>query len=270
MKSIDATLAAISKDRLRLQNQYAHVDGDGSYQAYACAPMTTAKKNFYRDAEVLAKVQEVHKWVWANRQIIWHDSVPVDPVDMLDPDVGVRSVGFDFDYVSTLGRYRTQGQDIEVAGIVDLDNKTVQISTAFSPEVRRFTAAHELAHALLHDGLGLHRDRPLNGEKLSRASREWEADKFAAFYLMPSKLLTERFRRLFLTTNFVADEAAAFALASCSLREFEELFPSRRDIARALARAETYNGKGFKSLASQFGVSIETMAIRLEELKLIA
>jgi Zn-dependent peptidase ImmA (M78 family) len=269
MKSIDATSAAISKDRLRLQNPYAHVDGDGSNRAYACSPMTTVKKNFYTDAEVLAKVQELQKWVWTNRHVIWQDSVPADPVDMLDPDVGVRSIGFEFDYVSTLGRYRTQGREIEVAGIVDVETKTVQISAAFAPEVRRFTAAHELAHALLHDGLGLHRDRPLSGEKLSRASREWEADKFAAFYLMPSKLLTERFRRLFLTTTFTADEDKAFALARCSLREFEELFSSRRDIARAIARAETYNGKGFTSLAAQFGVSVETMAIRLEELKLV-
>lgn len=268
MKSIDASSEAISADRLRLQNQYAHLDGDGNYAAFGCPPPVTAKKNYYTDAEIQAKVQELQRWIWRNRSVIWQDSIPVDPVEMLDPEIGLSAVGFNFDYVSTLGSYRSAGREIEAAGIIDTEGKAVQISMAFSPEVRRFTAAHELAHAFLHNGLGLHRDKPLNGDKLSRASREWEADKFAAFYLMPTKLLTERFRHRFLCSAFVAEEDSAFALASCSVRKFQELFPTRRDISRALARAEAYNGNRFRSLAEVFGVSVEAMAIRLEELGL--
>jgi hypothetical protein len=42
-----------------------------------------------------------------------------------------------------------------------------------------------------------------------------------------------------------------------------------RDLARLLASATYYNGKAVYSLTEIFGVSVEAMAIRLEELDLV-
>ena len=44
---------------------------------------------------------------------------------------------------------------------------------------------------------------------------------------------------------------------------------SLRDISRILAKTESFNGQYFRSLADQFYVSVEAMAIRLEELSLL-
>ena len=58
----------------------------------------------------------------------------------------------------------------------------------------RFTAAHELGHALLHNIDMAHRDRGLDGSSIpSRAPIEVEADKFAAYFLMPKQFVTDAF-----------------------------------------------------------------------------
>lgn len=49
----------------------------------------------------------------------------------------------------------------EIGGIIDNKNSKISISSMYLPEVKNFTAAHELGHALLHDKLILHRDKPL-------------------------------------------------------------------------------------------------------------
>jgi hypothetical protein len=46
-------------------------------------------------------------------------------------------------------------------------------------------------------------------------------------------------------------------------------FKTLRQLSRVLASAEHYNGLQFNSLANQFRVTNEAMAIRLEELELL-
>jgi Zn-dependent peptidase ImmA (M78 family) len=81
------------------------------------------------------------------------------------------------------------------------------------PDVRLFTSAHELGHILLHPQLKeAHRDRPLDGSVVSRTQMERAADRFASSYLMPIKLVRERFFAIFGTEEFVLSESTAFAL----------------------------------------------------------
>ncbi len=118
----------------------------------------------------------------------------------------------------------------------------------------------------------MHRDRPLDGSQVDRGGRdhiEIDADKFASFFLMPEKLLRTRFRRLFLCEKFTVNEATAFALDPSGKHQLLWRGKTRRELARILAGSTSYNGQNFSSLAEQFKVSIEAMAIRIEELDLL-
>jgi Zn-dependent peptidase ImmA (M78 family) len=170
---------------------------------------------------------------------------------------------------ASLGQHEIDGVDVEVAGLIDRSSKLVNISQMFPPNVQSFTMAHELGHAVLHSaGAGIHRDRPFSGEKISRNPTEYEADKFATYFRMPANLVKSRFAKCFCTTKFLLNEDAAFAL-NTSLSQAKAKCPSKRHLARLLAGTEFYNQNHFESLSSQFNVSIEAMAIRLEELDLI-
>lgn len=303
------SLEEISKSRLLLQNPYAYLDGNGAYSAFresdalaaqSLSKQITAsrrlledpyaylgcdgdfsalpgraqrghsKKHRYSNFEIEQKAREIQALVWKNKKIIWGDAVPTDPVDILDPAFALGLLGYDFDLEETLGHYRENGQSIEVAGLIDDVAKRVRISRQFPVSVRAFTSAHELGHAVLHEARGLHRDRPLDGVRLSRGVMELEADKFATNYLMPRKLVRDRFVGLFGMDCFVFDEDAVFALTHGSLSAFNSKHKTLRDLSRLLASVEYYNGYRFISLTNQFRVSVEAMAIRLEELGLVA
>jgi len=75
------------------------------------------------------------------------------------------------------------------AGVCRRDRSTILVSTRFSYEVRRFTAAHEIGHFMLHPHIGdrtLHREFPIEGMNAQRTPIEKEADYYAACLLMPS------------------------------------------------------------------------------------
>lgn len=261
----------ITESRRLLEDPYAYLGGGGDFSALPSrVPLGTSKKKHrYSNAEIEQKTQEIHRLIWRNRKQIWGDAVPADPVDMLAPSFALELLGYDFDLEETLGHYHENGRLIEVAGLIDNSTKRVRISGQFPNSVRAFTAAHELGHAVLHEARGLHRDRPLDSVKLSRDIVEFEADKFATNYLMPRKLVRDRFVGLFGTEGFIFDEDTAFALVQKSLPEFNSKYKNLRDLSRLLADVEYYNGRRFISLASQFRVSVEAMAIRLEELELL-
>jgi Zn-dependent peptidase ImmA (M78 family) len=206
--------------------------------------------------------------MWRDQHDIWLDHIPVNPIDMLDPALALHLIGYDFALDETLGQYYNGGKQVEVAGTIDDATRRVRISRQFAPEIRNFTTAHELGHALLHDARGLHRDRPLDGSTMSRELIEIEADRFASYFLMPERLVRACFNRHFGTDRFSLDDGTQFALSrgtGFNLAKCRTL----RDLSRVLAHTESYNGERFQSLAGQFKVSVEAMAIRLEELGLV-
>jgi Zn-dependent peptidase ImmA (M78 family) len=272
---VEASSNDISNDRKILENPYAHDYGNEGFSALKKlnnSALLQADKfiakpsSYYSDEEIEGLAKSIQIELWRIRKSLKNN--PSSPIELLNPEVAIEALGFDFDLVETLGRVQHSGKSWEVAGTIYKKTKQVQISRQFPAEVRRFTAAHELGHAIMHAGNGLHRDRPINGSPISgRSSTEVQADKFASYFLMPSKLLRKVFRELFLTEQFVVTEDTAFALGHGY--KFLKSLP-KRELARLLAKAEKYNFKSFKSLAGYFGVSEETMAIRLEELNLIA
>jgi Zn-dependent peptidase ImmA (M78 family) len=266
------------------QNPYAHLDDIGGYSALknqsviqqpssvtpleivSLQEINPKQKEFYSDEEIEKFVRRLQTKLWQERSKIWPDIAINNPIKVLNPEVALAAIGYNFELAETLGQFYHEGKQVEVAGTIDRDTKHVRISGQFSPFIRSFTAAHELGHAVLHKANGLHRDRPVDGSTLSRNAVELQADKFATYFLMPQKQVGKVFKQLFLADTFLLSEETAFALGS----DYEALKnKTLRQMSRMLVSAERFNGKNFTSLADQFGVSVEAMAIRLEELKLI-
>ena len=276
---------AISTARRKLQNPYAFLDGDGAFGALileGSEPSNTTRRpkpsigrattRFRRLAEgqIEEKAKDLQRRIWRNQAAILGNTKLQNPIDLLDPGIAFDLLGFDYDLSETLGNFRIDRALVEVAGMVDTTHRTVRISRRFPDNVQNFTAAHELGHIVLSHATGqMHRDRPADGASISRNPMEFEADRFATYYLMPEKLVRSRFKSIFLADQFVLDETTAFALNAGTPKHLGTI-EFVRDLSRILAGAERYNGVNCISLADQFRVSIGAMAIRLEELNLVA
>jgi Zn-dependent peptidase ImmA (M78 family) len=263
----------IAKSRAKLQNPYAHLNDEGAFDAHWVEP-------YYSDEQIEMEVRKLHKSIWNEYKKQSGDIIPKDPISLLDPSAAIGMLGYDYEVAESLGHF--VGSDIEVAGLIDLDAKKVSISRQFPNQVRRFTAAHELAHLVLHYKPGstllgqsqLHRDRALDGSGSGAPGGkpdpiERSADKFAAWHLMPERLVTKVFYAKFHTTHFKLTQGTMGLLRTPSFKGKAQWPQNRRELAKFIAACEFYAGKNFQSLADQFGVSIGAMAIRLEELELV-
>ena len=189
---------------------------------------------------------------------------------MLNVEVALRAVGYQYREVSGLeDQVGDTGHRIRVAGVIDPLRRGVVVSAQYPGPVMKFTVAHELGHVVLHPDVGVvHRDRAFNGEMLSHDPVEKEADRFATFFLMPTRLVTQYFRRAFGRVPFIFDEYTAFALGH-GITDLERSCSTLRTRCLMLAGAERYNGVQIISMASRFGASQKAMAIRLQELELV-
>lgn len=223
----------------------------------------------YTDAQIEHVARSIQVKLWEQRRELF--GVTDDPIEVLNPGKVLELAGYTVRYhKGGLGHDKQDGVMVDVAGLIDPVSKSVEISMLPSPMERLFTQAHELGHVALGSiGGVVHRDRPLNGTRKARDRDEREADKFAAYFLMPSKLLRLAFRKRFLTDRFELSDATAFALRAAWAEDVRKEFPTLRDLSCYLASTEHYNGGGFPSLASAFKVSPVAMAIRLEELGLV-
>lgn len=260
-------LERISEDRRVLGNPYAFLDGEGRFSVVP--NLIPVRKTSYSDTEVQQSARLLQILMWKNRTQLGFSPVAT-PLEVLRPDIALSLLGFQVEIEETLGRFRDDGnREIEVAGVFDSDNQVVRVSRQFQSDVRTFTLAHELGHAVYGHQTGVHRDRPLTGAMVSRDPIEATADRFATFFLMPDKLVRKEFEQTFLAHALVVNEAMVYALARCDVQTFMKRFPNQRAVARLVASTERFNGVQIIPLAKRFGVSLEAMAIRLEELALV-
>lgn len=217
-------------------------------------------------------VLELHRRIWENRTAIWPDQVP-NPLEMLDPEIAAHVLDIRYEHWPELTALVKQGKRVLIAGLLDRQARKIAVSDQFSDEIVRFTGAHEIGHWMLHPGQVMHRDRPIKGlvsEASSRDPQEREADYFAACFLMPYKLVKIALEATFLVkAPFVFDDNSAFWLCPTDPDSLLRADIGSHDRALSLAAAKSYGGRHFDSLASQFRVSVSTMAIRLKELELI-
>lgn len=229
------------------------------------------KKARYSNTELSEIARNLQGELWINRADIWANSDDLLPIQVLNPATTFTLHGYDFEEVPSLGVELIEGESVKVAGYVDNEQRVARISREFPAQVRRFTAAHELGHAVLHKGTTLFRDRGLNGGPVAaqRPDFEKEADSFAAFFLMPRVQVREIFTQIFGVEEFRADQDSAFALGFQRLSMMRDRLPTLRHLSTHLASVDFYAGNPTRSLSSVFGVSPLAMGIRMEELELI-
>lgn len=278
--------------RERLQNPHAYEDGEGGYsatmesvgrafsdfQGKAQTQVTNIpvfrsnlgkRSGNYSDEEIEQVVRELQAHLWRNKEAIWPNREISNPLDVLDLQIALKTVGYGYREVDGIEDIPSQTGRLKVEGILDPVSKEVTISAQCPPSVRQFTTAHELGHAVLHNMQGtVHRDRATDGSKLSRDQVEKEADKFAGRFLMPEKQVRKQFAARFGSASFALNEATAFALGE-DLEKIEKHCLDKNALCIMLSDARFYNGDHFVSLAEKFRVSKTAMAIRLQELGLV-
>jgi Zn-dependent peptidase ImmA (M78 family) len=249
---------------------------DGAlYSGMRVAPEVLATFRAANDRPSRSRIKltarNVLRQAWRREKLRLNGNGSLDPFAVIDPFQVLKDMGYSVDYLDSLGQFEDVDGVFEAAGQFDPSTKTVWISKRLSPEVARFTAAHELGHAMLHRGMSMHRDRPMDGSRSRqmKTPEEADADYFAACFLMPEKLVRKAFAARFLTSDFVLNEEVAFALGYPSLREARLICRTHEDLARVLAGARLYNLQQFPSLTEQLRVSVKAMAYRLLELRLV-
>jgi len=232
--------------------------------------MIECRKN--KDLEIEVCVRELQTLIWNNRHLLWKKNIPTNPLGVLRPDLILKNaMGYDYISSERYGVPINEGDAIEVAGVIDQPNKIVAVSNNFPVEVQKFTAAHELGHAILHEQPILHRDIPVDsiGKRGIRDKVEIEADNFAKYFLMPKKLIVKEFEKRFSQGIFQINENSAFKFGGRNTSDLRKESKNLRSLARKLASTESFDNKHFISISELFNVSVEAMAIRLEELDLV-
>jgi Zn-dependent peptidase ImmA (M78 family)/formiminotetrahydrofolate cyclodeaminase len=223
------------------------------------------------DLEIEQGVTDFQNLVWKHKDIIWKNS-PQEPWEILDPKLIFKDV-LCYDYVTReeFGVPDDEGNVIEIAGLINQANRLVVISNKFPEATQRFTGAHELTHALFHDQQLLHRDLPLDNSATYqlRTFEEKVADKGATYFLMPKKDITKQFILRFGISSFSINEETSFNLIRGNISDLRRECRNLREFSRKLSSVQSYNGNYFEPLAQKFNVSVEAMAIRLEQLDLL-
>ena len=226
--------------------------------------------NSFENQRLEELVRKLHIILWNYRDVVFPGKLNVEPKDILSVKEVLKQLGYQYSVESSLGVQGVGADSFEVAGAISKTDKTVQISDQYPEDVRNFTAAHELGHALMHNQKTMHRDRPTDGAIFVRTKMEKEADKFASYFLMPGRLTRQIFIHLFDTDQLIIDDFVLHNLRM-SPEEAEKRFVSLRDFSQYVVNLRSFGRKRFnESLSESFGVSREAMAIRLEELNLVS
>ncbi|MCG9910522.1 MAG: cyclodeaminase/cyclohydrolase family protein [Flavobacteriales bacterium] len=267
----------LKKEYHALNNQNSklleELDSEAIRKSIFLAEFIDIRKSFYGKSkishhEIENLARRIQNSLWKYRDLIWSDNTPQNVFDILKPEKVIEILKYAFHKVETLG-YNEHNE--EIAGIINNRDFTITISGMYKTDIVNFTTAHELGHALMHDKIELHRDIPLDGtiSDKNRPIEEIQADKFAAFFLLPSKIVTQLFQELFGVRKLIIDEQTARFLNFSSIEDLRKKVKNKRDLSRIIASCEYYKYKHFISLSKIFNVSTEAMAIRLEELNLI-
>lgn len=228
-------------------------------------------KTKFSNSDIEESALQLQRIIWKHKDTIWKRNKPENPIDILKPGIVLkRTLGYQFYIATELGSNKSQKESNEIAGVINQKKKAIYISNRFPEETQNFTAAHELGHALFHKQTVIHRDRALDGSmNPQRSPREYQADKFAAYFLMPTRQIKEVFQEWFSTQKFIIDENTAFNLIKNRPSILKDRCKNLRGLSRRLASAEYFGPTPLTPMSKLFNVSVEAMAIRLEELELL-
>src|SRR5215213_4865149 len=148
--------------------------------------------------------REVLRELYVRRYEVW--AYPPFPLEMIEPSIIARLLGVRYEepeeiYYPVSDAFE-EPRYYQIAGLMDPEKNVIAVAGNLRPDVRRFTAAHEIGHYVLHANQSkvLFRDHPLSGTERLHRNRppvEKEADLFAAELLMPERPLRDAFHAYF-------------------------------------------------------------------------
>jgi hypothetical protein len=247
--------------------------------------MVTFPKGPHPSTRTLAMIRddvgEIFKMLKAEREHRTGNTVAISELVPTDLLAVMSLLGLRYEELEELGGVRLgnpwAAQDATVAGMFTFVTRTVTVAKGQPPAQRRYTTAHEIAHALYDAGIVQLRERGISAsERLDpeQKSQERTADLFAAEILMPTDLMRDAMIKRFGSPidGTVPDDDLAYFLSVAMHEKFAPThlarLPQHRRAA-LFAVANNYRGKHFIPLIDQFDVSMEAMAKRLMELGLV-
>lgn len=160
------------------QNPYANIQEESDN--FTSTPVLTFENVSQGKAQIpFERIEYVARQLavslYQNKSYLWDEDLSDDPFKILDPDKALYLLGYEHFEVDSLGEL-SPGK--EVAGLIDKENRIVKTSRRTSYITRRFTLAHEIGHAIMHNQSGLHRDRGIDGgTEIIRDRIEQEAER---------------------------------------------------------------------------------------------
>lgn len=229
-----------------------------------------ASKDPHSNEYIENLTRDIQNKLWLNQKLFLNKET-TNPIEVLLPDnVLTKILKYKLSKHEEKEFHMYPEGTFEVAGVLDNSKSRVDIYKHDTPQSERFTIAHELGHAILHDMTELHRDRPIDAN--NKQPLNWiekEANYFASNFLMPKKMVIEIFNQIFGASPMIITNQVIRNLGFKSDKEMNSKYKDKKSFCRFLAGITVYGGQSFNSLSSIFNVSIEMMAIRLEELNLI-
>lgn len=234
-----------------------------------------------RQKAIREEARRLNVWLWNSREHLFLNPPSAEQLIPTPTDIIIRDyLGAQLEEPEEIPSSASVRQEIvssETAGYLDREHGRIIIAQKFKPEWRRFTAAHEIGHWILHPAVKYHRDRPLEGGERARPSRaveEQEADLFAAELLMPTKFLTKYFHQHFggPVDGTEPSEELTFWLSAGLNQEVDIIELAQQGTkyrALLISQISAYKFGRFIPLAKRFGVSPTAMAIQLEYLGLV-
>lgn len=184
----------------------------------------------------------------------------------------VGQIGWRLEEVGALASVGALCRTVE--GECDYTDHTIRVAVDEADERRRrFTLAHEIGHAVLHEGLGDKRQRISSrrrvhspGEVAAFTRSEREANVFATELLMPERAVRERFRKVLGRDKVTVSQALKIVGSKSNVdRSRRNNYAEAAGVAKEVA---SYLGEE-GSLRDFFEVSVDAMASRIMELRLI-
>jgi hypothetical protein len=156
-----------------------------------------------------------------------------------------------------------------LAGFLNRDESLIAVSARLNPEIKRFTAAHEIGHFILHPEITSLREDPRTDGAIRaplRTLKEKEADLFAAELLMPERFFNQVFASLWGDDDIDCghlDDDHAYYLTQGKLNAREISKLSRLERAKLVAREIPMTTAAALPMAEIFGVSPTAAGIQL-------